>query len=178
MILGVSYVCSWILVSIPALLAYLMKGAEVQSDVLSSFEKDDTLIILLQAGILLKVTCSYPLLCASMLGSLGELLWGQPLAELLTTRQRIILIPCVNIANVVIAMFLKDIQSVLGVGGALGGCLLVFGFPSLCRLKIRKTPLTNPKNIGHLCLIVFGAASAVVCTYFTVDSAIMSFRKD
>jgi hypothetical protein len=29
-----------------------------------------------------------------------------------------------------------------------------------------------------LCLIVFGAASAVVCTYFTVDSAILSFRKD
>jgi amino acid permease len=176
-ILGASYICSWILVSVPALLAYLMKGSDVQSDVLSSFEKDDTLVILLQAGVLVKVTCSYPILCASMMGSLGELFWGQPLAELLTGAQRMILVPCVNIANVVVAMFLKDIQSVLGVGGALGGCLLVFGFPSLCRLKIRKTPLTTLKTIGHLCLIVFGAASALVCTYFTVDSAILSFRK-
>ena len=32
--------------------------------------------------------------------------------------------------DIIIGMFLKNIQAVLGVGGALGGCLVVFAFPS------------------------------------------------
>lgn len=175
-VLGAVYLVSWILVAIPGMMAYLMKGVDTASDVLSSFAKDDVLIIIVQAAIFLNVTCSYPIVSTSLMGSLGELLWGQNLAELLTTKQRMILIPIVNAVHVIIGMFLKDIQAVLGIGGALGGCLVVFAFPSLVRLKITKEPYTTPRNIGHIVLVVFGSVAAVICTYFSVVGAINSFK--
>lgn len=175
-VLGAVYLVSWILVSIPGMMAYLMKGDATASDVLSSFAKKDVLIIIVQAAIFLNVTCSYPIVSTSLIGSLGELLWGQNLAELLTLKQRTILIPIVNAVQVIIGMFLKDIQAVLGIGGALGGCLVVFTFPSLARLKITKDPLNTPRNIGHIVLVVFGSAAAVICTYFSVVGAIDSFK--
>jgi amino acid permease len=173
--LAATYFVSWVFVAVPAFLAYLMKGAGTESDVLSSFEKGDVVIIIIQAAIFLKVTLSYPLIVASLVGSLGGLFWDQNIAELLTTKRRVMLIPAVNVVNVLLAMFLKDIQPVLGIGGALGGCIVVFAFPSLARLKIRRDPLSRPRNIGHVCLIVFGLASAAICAYYSVLDAIAAF---
>jgi amino acid permease len=176
LVLGATYIFCWMVISVPSLFAYLMKGDDAQSDILRSFAKNDILIIMIQVAILVKVTCSYPLVTASLVGSLGELCFGQNLADHLTFQQRAILLPVVNIGCVVIAMFLKDIQSVLGVGGALGGCLVVFAFPSLCRLRISTDPITRGKNLGHLALMIFGVASAMVCCYFSVMDAIKSFQ--
>jgi amino acid permease len=174
-ILGASYVCSWILITMSGLFGYLLTGDSCQSDIFSSFAKDDILIILLQIGILLKVSYSYPLISTSLIGSLGDTMFEQNLGELLTGRQRLVILPIVNIINVGIAMFLKDVIPVLGVGGALGGCIGIFAFPSLCRLKITKDSLSTPKNVAHICLVVFGLAAAVVCTYFSIKTAIDSF---
>jgi hypothetical protein len=105
------------------------------------------------------------------------MLFGQNLAENLSVRQRAILLPIVNIVCVGLAMFLKDIQAVLGIGGALGGCLVVFAFPSLCRLWVATEPRTSPKMIGHIALVVFGVTSAAICCYYSVLDAVASFRK-
>jgi hypothetical protein len=177
-ILGASYACSSVLITASGLLGYLVTGDRCQSDILSSFAKDDTLIILLQIGILLKVSYSYPLISTSLVGSLGEVMFEQNLGELLTGRQRLVILPIVNVINVGIAMFLKEIIPVLGVGGALGGCIGIFTFPSLCRLKVTKDPLSTPKNVGHICLVVFGLAAAAACTYFSIEVAIDSFRPE
>jgi hypothetical protein len=177
-ILGASYACSWVLITMSGLFGYLVTGEDCQSDVLSSFAKEDKLIILLQIGILLKVSYSYPLISASLVGLFGEMMFEQNLGELLTGRQHLIILPITNVINVGIAMFLKDIIPVLGVGGALGGCIGIFAFPSLCRLKITKDPLSTPKNVGHICLVVFGFGAAVVCTYFSIEAAIDSFRHE
>ena len=175
MVLGFVYIFSWIMVAIPGMMAYLMKGDETQSDVLSSFDKKDVLIIIVQVAIFLNVTFGYPLVLTSMVGSLGELIWKQNLPELMTLKQRLILIPIVNAVNIIIGMFLKNIQAVLGVGGALGGCLVVFAFPSLCRLKQHKEPFTTLRSIGHFILVIFGLFSAIVCTYFSIETAVKSF---
>jgi amino acid permease len=173
--LAATYFVSWIFVAVPAFVAYLTKGNNTESDVLSSFSKSDVVIICIQAAIFLKVTLSYPLIVASLVGSLGGIFFDQNIAELLTAKQRLLLMPVVNVVNVVLAMFLKDIQPVLGIGGALGGCLVVFAFPSLGRLKIRRDPLLKPKNIAHICLIIFGLISAGICTYYSVSDAIDAF---
>jgi hypothetical protein len=44
---------------VPSVLIYLVKGDEIQSDVLSSERKDDGLIILLQIVVFVKVTVSF-----------------------------------------------------------------------------------------------------------------------
>ena len=175
LVLGWVYMFSWVMVAIPGMMAYLMKGADTASDVLSSFDKSDILIIIVQAAIFINVTLGYPLVLASMVGSLGELIWKQNLAELMTIKQRLILIPIVNAVNILIGMFLKNIQAVLGVGGALGGCIVVFAFPSMCRLKQHKEPYSSPRSIGHFILVIFGLFAAAVCTYFSIASAIKSF---
>jgi hypothetical protein len=159
----------------PGLFGYLYLGESTQSDVLSSFARDDILAILMQAAVFLKVSFSYSLVVTSLVGSLGEMVFEQGVPELLTVRQRAILIPAVNGVCILLGMFLKDIQPILGVGGALGGCIMVFTFPSVCRLKTTKEPMSTPRNIGHILLAFFGSASAVFCGYFSVLSAIEQF---
>jgi amino acid permease len=54
LVLGVTYIFCWIVISVPSLFGYLLKGSACESDILRSFDKDDILIILIQAAILLK----------------------------------------------------------------------------------------------------------------------------
>ncbi|OHT01957.1 Transmembrane amino acid transporter protein [Tritrichomonas foetus] len=174
-ILGVTYLFSWFVVAIPGAFAYLTKGSDTASDMLSSYPKDDILIIVVQAFMLCNVSISYPVVIQSLVGSLGQLIFKQNLPELMTLKQRLILIPIIDAVNIIIAMFLTDIQPVLGIGGSLGGCIVVFTFPSACRLRITKDKLYTPRNIGHIILVIFGLAFACVCTYYTVLDAIKAY---
>lgn len=175
-VLGATFLFSWFVISVPGSLAYMMKGDSTQSDILSSFAKDDILIIIVQVAMFLNVTCSYPVVCMTIVGSLGQFAFGQSVPELMTTKQRIILIPIVNAINGLIAMFLNNIAPILGIGGALGGCLVVFAFPSLAYLKTRKKPLYYWRNVLFILFFLFGIFSACICTYYSVLDAINSFK--
>ena len=172
---GFTYILSFISVAIPGCLAYLVNGSNTKGDVLSSYSKDDVLIITVQVAMFFVVTFSYPIIVVSIVGSLGQIFYQQNIPELLTLKQRFILIPIVNIINLIIAMFIKNITPVLGVGGSLGGCLVVFFFPSIVKLKITKNHWSSPENIMHICIALFGIFSAIVCTYFSVADAIKKF---
>jgi len=173
---GLVYVFSFIAIAIPGCLAYLVHGSTTAGDVLSSYKKDDVMIITVQIAMFFVVSFSYPIIAVSIVGSLGQIFYGQNIPELLSTKQRLILIPVVNIVNLIIAMFIKNITPVLGVGGSLGGCFVVFFFPSLVKLKVTKDSYTTWENIMHIVIATFGFLAAVVCGYYSIVDAINKFK--
>jgi len=176
-VMGWTFIATWLIVSIPAAIGYLLFGQNTKSDVLSSFPDNDILILIVRVGMFISVSMSYPAIVMSITGSLGQMLYQQNNPELLTSKQRWVLIPLVNIANLVVAIFFPDIRSILGVGGSIGGCLVGFVFPSLCRIVTRNTSLSTLTNVGHICFIVFGIIMSIICTYSSVKDAISSMKK-
>lgn len=174
-ILGYTFFATFFIVSVPGLIGYLLFGSETKSDILESFAPDDILFIFVRIGLFISVSASYPAIVLSIVGSIGQMLWNEEIPETMLTRHRLILIPIVNIVNVLLAILLPDIKPILGVGGSLGGCLVGFAFPSLCRLMTRKASLLTVTNILHIVMCVFGIAAACICTYTSVESAIDTF---
>ena len=175
-ITGLTYLFSFIAIAIPGCFIYLVNGINTKGDVLLSYPKNDILIITVQAAMFFAVSISYPLICQSIVGSFGQIFYGQNIPELLTFKQRLILIPSVNLTNLIFSMFIKNITPVLGVGGSLGGCLVVFFFPSLVKLKITKKSYKSFENIIHLCICIFGIFSTILCTYFSIENAIKKYN--
>lgn len=172
---GLVFVVSFFIVTVPSMMVYLTEGDSLKSDVLSSFENDDGLIIAVQIAIFFVVSFSYPVVCQTLTGSLGQLFYNNGVPELLTLKQRLILIPAINAVNLIIAMFLQDIKPVLGIGGSIGGCLVVFTFPSVCRLKMTNRPLYDWRNILHIIMAIFGIITCCLCTYYSILDAIAAY---
>jgi amino acid permease len=176
-VLGYTFLAAFFIIAIPGLIGYLLFGSETKSDILTSFDDDDVLIIFVRIGLFISVSASYPAIVLSIVGSIGQMIWNESIPETMLTRHRLILIPIVNIVNVVLAVFLPNIKPILGVGGSLGGCLVGFALPSLCRLITREGPLMTVKNIGHIIMFIFGIAAACICTYSSIVDAIAELSK-
>ena len=173
-ILGITFIGSWFIVSIPAVIGYLLYGQNTNSDILSSFPNNDFMMMIVRLGMFISVSVSYPAVTMSITGSLGQVFFNQNIPELFTNKQRLILLPIVNLANYIIAVFFPDIKSILGIGGAIGGCLAGFAFPSLCRIVTRTTSLFTLTNIGHLLFIIFGVVMSFLSTWSSIKDAIAS----
>ncbi|EAY17116.1 Transmembrane amino acid transporter protein [Trichomonas vaginalis G3] len=176
-IIGYTFMSCFLIIVIPGLLGYLMYGQETASDVLSSFPDDDILMVFVRIGMFISVSASYPAIVVSMVASIGGMAWNENLPEEMPTKHRLILIPAINLVNLVIAIFLQDIKPILGVGGALGGCIVGFVFPSLCRLVMKTYPLKSWISILHMCFVGFGIIAAILCTYSSIKDAIAAFSK-
>ena len=100
---------------------------------------------------------------------------GSP-ASLITWKRAIILI-LANIFPLLIAMFLPSVKPALSIGGALGGCLVDFVFPSVLYLKLDrgKHPLHYWRNVLLIAFAIFGILAAVISTYQSIVDAIHAF---
>lgn len=176
-IIGYTFMSCFLIIVVPGLLGYLMYGQSTSSDVLSSFPDNDILMIFVRIGMFISVSASYPAIVVSMVASLGGMIWNESLPEEMPTKHRLILIPSINAVVVAIAIFLSDIKPILGVGGALGGCIVGFVFPSLCRLVLRTQPLTHWISILHIIFVIFGIVASILCTYSSINDAIKAFSK-
>ena len=173
---GIVYIFIFCLVSFSGCFSYLISGEKTKPDFLMSFENKEVVIIILQIAIFISVTLTYPFVVRTIMLELCTLLYDINDFDKATTKQRLILVPAVNIVNIILAVFISDSSVILGFGGALSGSLMCFAFPSLCRLKTTTESFLKPRNIAHLIFVIFGCVSAIVCTVFNVMDLIQSAK--
>ncbi|EAY08727.1 hypothetical protein TVAG_251530 [Trichomonas vaginalis G3] len=74
-------------------------------------------------------------------------------------------------------MFLTDIKPVVGIGGAIGGCIVNFSFPALMYIRASDQKFTYYKNVFASLFGIFGIACGGVSTYIAVIDVIKMFKK-
>lgn len=174
----VAIVIAFIFVVLSGVTGYIIYGDNSKGNILLSFNSNDILIIIVRAGFFVIVTCAYPMLGQSVMGSWGSLIFKDDNSSGLSNIKRIVVIVLTNIIPLIIAMFLPDVKTALGIAGALGGCVVDFVFPSIFWIVYHKNEYKKSDYRNILCVIfaVFGCITAVISTYQAVVSAINSFK--
>ena len=165
---GMVYIFNFVLVIISGCFSYLICGDKTKADFLMSFDEKIVMIIILQVAIFIVVTLTYPFVIRNIMFQWAEYFFGVSDYERASKKQRLILIPVVNLINVALALFISDSSVMLGFGGALPGCLMCFAFPSLCYLKTTNESFKSMKSIGHIIFVIFGILLGCICTVFNV----------
>lgn len=173
---GLTYLFTFTVVTLPGALAYLVNGEDTSPDVLLSFNSLDAVIIILQVAMFCIVSLTYPFVTSTIIADVSELFFGERIQEKLSLKQRLITVPVVNIISVVLSMLFTNVAIVLGIGGALPGCLMCFVFPSLCQVKMSPWPLWNYRNLPHILLILFGFVVGIACMIYTILDAVNNFN--
>lgn len=173
---GYTYIFAFTLTIIPGLLGYFYFGNNLVNDQLPNNFGDSPLWIIVNIGIFLKVSTSYPGVSVTTFASLSKMIFNDDIINRLPDMKRIILVTIVNVINLIISVFLKDsVKPILGIGGSLGACVLSFILPSICVLLITTRAYTHWTNILHVLFIVFGVFATIACTYSSVEGVIASF---
>jgi amino acid permease len=154
---------------------YLVFGDTAQGTVLSNFEDSDILFTIVRAGFLIIVTCVYPMLAQSIMGSWAAMFFKEDSPATMVWWRRAICLLATNVLPLVVGMFLPTIEPVLGISGALGGCLVDFVFPAIMWIKHSDRPITDWRNLFCIFLGVFGLICGVVATYVAVMGAVKAF---
>jgi hypothetical protein len=165
------------LIALPSSLVYLSLGDSVQSDALSSYRKDDPVVILIQIAIYAKVTCSLFTIFPDVLLNYVRGVVTELYDEDKWKQVRLWVMIGLHVALIAIATFCEDLISVLSIGGGLGGCLGMFCLPSLCMLKRNwKKPeeFWWMKRLGHVLFVGFGLFAAAISVFYGVKAFITS----
>lgn len=174
-VVGYALITCGLIVYIPSFFGYLMYGEDSKSDFLSSFSDNDILIIFVRIGMFVSVTASYPAVSLTIFSTLGHIFFKQSIPSQMKTWQRFTIISIVNLVNILLAMFLPDIRPVLGIGGSMGGCIVGYMFPSVCRLVLWEGKIDR-WYVFHALYVVFGLFSAGICTYSSISEAVKYFK--
>jgi len=169
-------VLCFILVIIPALFGYLMFGEKTEGNVLKNFPDDDTFIIIIRAAFFLVVSFSYPCVAQAVMCSWSQLIYKNNFANQLPASKRIVILILTNIVPILVGMFLPQAKPALGIGGALGGCIVDFAYPPILWIMYYKLKCGK---VYVLCVIfaIFGFVTAGISTYEGFVDAIDAFKK-
>lgn len=161
----------------PGIFGYLIFGADTDPNILKNFEAKDVLIIICRIVFLVIVTCAYPMVAQNHESMWSTLIFKDGSPSTLIAWKRAIVLVLTNIFPLVVAMFLPSVKPALSIGGALGGCLVDFVFPSVLYLKLHRgeEPLYHWKNVLLIIFAIFGIVAAVISTYQSIVDAIDSF---
>ena len=115
----------------PGLSGYFIYGIDTNGNVLKNFPSNDVIIIICRVCFFVIVTCAYPMIAQTVQAMWSELIFKNDQPSGLPTKRRVIILVLTNSIPLLIAMFLASAKPALSIGGALGGCLVDFAFPSL-----------------------------------------------
>ena len=172
---GATFFMCFMCVSVTGVIGYLIFGTTVKPVLLESFPPDDILTIIVRAAFFVVVNASYPVVSLTVASSYSRAIFKQNSALLLNGWRRALVLFLVSVVPVVIAMFLPNIRPALSIGGALGGCLSNFIFPSLIWIRLSDKPIKHWTNILCILLCIFGIVCAVISTYESIVDAIKQF---
>lgn len=161
----------------PGICGYFMFGKDTDPNILKNFDSRDVLIIICRVAFLIIVSCSYPMVAQNHESMWSTLIFKDGSPSRLITWKRTIILVLANIFPLLIAMFLPSVKPALSIGGALGGCLVDFVFPSVLYLKLHRGlhPLYHWKNALLIAFAIFGILAAVISTYQSIVDAIHAF---
>lgn len=161
----------------PGIFGYLIFGKDTDPNILKNFNANDVLIIICRIAFLVIVTCAYPMVAQNHESMWSSLIFNDGSPSTLVTWKRSIILVLTNIFPLIVAMFLPSVKPALSIGGALGGCLVDFVFPSVLYLKLHRgeQPLYHWKNVLLIIFAIFGIVAAVISTYQSIVDAIDAF---
>ena len=168
----------FLLVTIPGITGYLIFGASTDGNILKNFDSDDVLMIICRCGFFIIVSCAYPMVSQSVMSMWGGLIFGNDNPTTLPGWKRAVVIFLNNIIPLLLAMFLPTAKPILSIGGALGGCIVDFIFPSLMYIVYfwKSSNKFGFKYIVLYLCTLFGAVTGVIATYQAVIDAIDSLK--
>lgn len=180
-----SIVSAFVLVSIPGVTGYMIFGENTDGNILNNFDSKDVVIIICRIAFFIIVSCVYPIVSQQVMSLWSHIVFKNDDHNALLNWQRAIIIVLNSICPLIIAMFIPTAKPILAIGGAFGGCLVDFIFPSLMFIVYEMKINGNNNNYKwysftfialYLC-ILFGAVTAVFATYQSVLEAIDSLKK-
>ncbi|XP_034051248.1 probable sodium-coupled neutral amino acid transporter 6 isoform X1 [Thalassophryne amazonica] len=153
---NVSISLSFLVYLISALFGYLTFYANVDSELLLSYDAYlpwDVMVITVRLAILLSVLLTVPLILFPSRKAMILLLQGvQPFSWTIHTIVTLIILSVV----LLMAIFVPDIKNVFGVVGSTTSTCLLFIFPGVFYLKISSQSFRSRDSIGAGFLVVFG----------------------
>jgi hypothetical protein len=117
-VLTLTYGLCYLIYCVPSVLIYLDKGEEIVSNVLMSFDPKNWIIIIIQVGVVLKVTMTFVGVHMIYQIWISQMAWGMTRPP--TSLKRTILMIVTYVATIGGAFVLTDLLPVLGIAGALG----------------------------------------------------------
>ena len=172
----IAIIIAMILCSITGITGYLIFGQSTDGNVLKSFADNDILIIIVRSAFFLVVSFAYPAISQSIMGSWSDIIFKQNNPALLKTWKRIIIIVINNGIPLVIAMFLSSAKPAIAIGGAIGGNIVNYTFPSIMWIIYSNHSWKAPKNLLCLLFALFGIATSIISTYYAILGAIDAFK--
>lgn len=173
-------IACFLLVTIPGITGYLIFGASTDGNILKNFDSNDVLMIICRCGFFIIVSCAYPMVSQSVMSMWGGLIFGNDNPTTLPGWKRAVVIVLNNIIPLLLAMFLPTAKPILSIGGALGGCIVDFIFPSLMYIVYywKDSNKFGFKYIVLYLCTLFGAVTGVIATYQAVIDAIDSLKSN
>ncbi|KAK8835534.1 hypothetical protein M9Y10_030966 [Tritrichomonas musculus] len=163
--------------AIPGVTGYLIFGDETNGNILKNFKSNDVVMIICRACFFIVVTCAYPMIAQTVQAMWSQLIFKMDQPAELPNCKRFLILALTNSIPLIIAMLLPSAKPALSIGGALGGCLVDFAFPSLEFIVLYRKELkwSNWRMISSGLFFVFGLVTGVIATYQSIADAIVAF---
>ncbi|KAK8835623.1 hypothetical protein M9Y10_042336 [Tritrichomonas musculus] len=172
-----SFGISAFLTIFPSVMLYLIFGNQSDGNILNSFPSNDILFTVVRVGFFLIVSFSFPVIAKSCMSNWSHLLFkiNDP-NSLSTCKYWSVFVLTVSVP-VLLGMFLPQCKPAMTIGGALGGCLGCYTYPSILNILSSERKWTVSNVLSGL-FAIFGTIIAVISTYTSVVDAINAFKTD
>ncbi|OHS98466.1 Transmembrane amino acid transporter protein [Tritrichomonas foetus] len=171
-----SMFCCALITILPSALLYLVFGSESDGNILNSFPNNDIIFTIVRAGFFFSVTISFPVIGKSVMCNWSQLVFGINQANDLKGWRFWLIFWVTAGTPLIIAMFLPQVKPAISIGGALGGCLACYTFPSICWIIASEKKISDPVNILCVIFAIVGIIFAVIATYQSIVDAIDAFK--
>ncbi|KAK8857348.1 hypothetical protein M9Y10_015752 [Tritrichomonas musculus] len=160
----------------PSIFLYFMFGADANGNILNSFHANDVLFTIVRVGFFLVVSFSFPVCGKSVMWNWSQLIFHKNHVNELKKWEYMTVFFITVVIPILLAMFLPQCKPIIAVGGAFGGCLACYTYPSILWIMASEKPWNHRSNIGYIIYAVFGVGLAIISTYQSVMDAIQSIK--
>ena len=165
--INISFIVSFLIVAIPGILGYLAYGSDSKPNILDSLP-NNIFTFIVRTSYFLIANASYVLVSYPVSSILSKNIYNINDAIHLIGLKRFFILFLTSVIPVSVSIFLPNIRPALSIGGALGGCLSCFVYPSLLWLKSSEKSFFHWENIGSIFLLIFGIISTIISTYIAI----------
>ncbi|OHT05334.1 Transmembrane amino acid transporter protein [Tritrichomonas foetus] len=173
--MSLSFLCCVTFVGSTGILGYLMYGADVEANLLESFDSSEPIIIFVRICFFFVISATYPVIAMTIEQTFSLDFFKEKDVNSLPNLKRNIILLIVNTPPVILGIFLPSIRPAMSIGGAFSGGLTNFIFPPLIWIKCSGQSKKHWTSIGCYIIVAFGVVVTVLCTYETVLDAIKQF---
>ncbi|XP_064420832.1 probable sodium-coupled neutral amino acid transporter 6 isoform X2 [Latimeria chalumnae] len=161
---------SFLIYFISAVFGYLTFYDKVDSELLQDYSKylpHDVVIMTVRLSILLAVLLTVPLIHFPARKALMMLLFSNFSFSWI---RHVFVTLTLNVAIVLLAIYVPDIKNVFGIVGSTTSTCLLFVYPGLFYLRISREDLRSCQKLGALALLLFGVCVGILSLIFIISN--------